>query len=953
MSNYSKTTDFEAKDSLPTGDSGKIIRGSEFETEFDAISAAIATKADTAGPTFTGTLTFETISDGTINVTAFVDEDNMASNSATLIPTQQSVKAYVDSQLTAQDLDFQADSGGALSIDLDSETMTFTGGTGIDTSGSGNAVTFAIDSTVATLTGSQTLTNKTLTAPTISGNLTTNGTIDGRDVATDGAKLDGIEASADVTDTANVTAAGALMDSELTSIASVKALNQGVATSDSPTFAGLTTTANVSFGDNDKAVFGAGLDLQIYHDGSDSYIQDSGAGDLRLKSNGSGVKIEDAGNTLAFFDTVNNNTKLYHNNNQKLETTGTGIDVTGVITTDGMTTSADINFGDNDKAIFGAGSDLQIYHSGSHSFIEDAGTGNLKIKTNTLRIENAAGTELSATFVQDGAVTLYNDNSIKLATTSTGIDVTGGIAATSDSTFTAASGDIFVTASTSAGSNRSGFRVDETSNNGFEMAHDNADNAFFISRRSGSSTVVDALKIDRNTGDFSLFEDTGTTAKLFFDASAESLGIGTSSPANLLDIVSTSNATARIEGGANGDASLKLTESGNSGVQLKYDGTNNLFAIGGGTSGSFTTHIAVTRDSGSVGIGTDSPGANLQIHDTNSAKLWITADGSNPTNAGSLRLAETQAGGNYFEFLHNGSANTLTLTSTNGDIATFDRTNQRVGIGTNSPSVALEVDGIIKASGNGKLQIADDTEGSTFEFNVGGSGALEILDGSTERMRIDSNGTAIFKGGTQDNAIQIFESGSEIARIGPASGALRFLVGSTTTPRMIIDSNGNFLVGKTSAETTNTVGSEVQADGQIKIAADGKYPLQLNRLTSDGDIINLRKDGTTVGSVSVTSSATTYNTSSDQRLKDNIVDAPSSSDDIDAIQVRSFDWKADGAHQKYGMVAQELLSVAPEAVSQGETEEDMMGVDYSKLVPMMMKEIQSLRARVAQLEGVN
>ena len=100
-------------------------------------------------------------------VTAILDEDNMASDSATALATQQSIKAYVDTQLTAEDLDFQADSGGALSIDLDSETLTFTGGTGIDTSGSGNAVTFAIDSTVATLTGSQTLTNKTLTTPII------------------------------------------------------------------------------------------------------------------------------------------------------------------------------------------------------------------------------------------------------------------------------------------------------------------------------------------------------------------------------------------------------------------------------------------------------------------------------------------------------------------------------------------------------------------------------------------------------------------------------------------------------------------------------------------------------------------------------------------------------------------------------------------------------------------
>ena len=112
-------------------------------------------------------LTFGSLNDGTITVTAFVDEDDMTSDSATLVPTQQSVKAYVDSQVTAQDLDFQGDTGGALSIDLDSETLTVAGGTGIDTSGALNTLTVAIDSTVATLTDTQTLTNKTLTSPVI------------------------------------------------------------------------------------------------------------------------------------------------------------------------------------------------------------------------------------------------------------------------------------------------------------------------------------------------------------------------------------------------------------------------------------------------------------------------------------------------------------------------------------------------------------------------------------------------------------------------------------------------------------------------------------------------------------------------------------------------------------------------------------------------------------------
>lgn len=95
-------------------------------------------------------------------VTAINDEDNMSSDSATALATQQSIKAYVDSQVTAQDLDFSGDTGGAQSIDLDSQSLTITGGTGIDTVGSSQTITLAIDSTVATLTGSQILTNKTI-----------------------------------------------------------------------------------------------------------------------------------------------------------------------------------------------------------------------------------------------------------------------------------------------------------------------------------------------------------------------------------------------------------------------------------------------------------------------------------------------------------------------------------------------------------------------------------------------------------------------------------------------------------------------------------------------------------------------------------------------------------------------------------------------------------------------
>ena len=101
---------------------------------------------------FSGQVDFGSLSDGTITATGFVDEDNMNSDSATLIPTQQSVKAYVDAQITAEDLDFQGDTGGALSIDLDSESLTIAGGTNLNTAGAGNGVTVNLDTTLTGLT---------------------------------------------------------------------------------------------------------------------------------------------------------------------------------------------------------------------------------------------------------------------------------------------------------------------------------------------------------------------------------------------------------------------------------------------------------------------------------------------------------------------------------------------------------------------------------------------------------------------------------------------------------------------------------------------------------------------------------------------------------------------------------------------------------------------------------
>ena len=181
--------------------------------------------------------------------------------------------------------------------------------------------------------------------------------------------------------------------------------------------------------------------LEVYHNGSHSYISDQGTGDLRLLAGDFRVRNAADDETMIQAN-VDGDVSLWYNNSKKLATNNTGIDVTGVITTDGMTTSADINFGDNDKAIFGAGSDLQIYHDGSNSYIKDTGTGNLLITSDGASVQiNKGTTENMAEFITDGAVKLYYDSVKKFETTSAGVSVTGSLSVSTTSSLV---GDVSV-----------------------------------------------------------------------------------------------------------------------------------------------------------------------------------------------------------------------------------------------------------------------------------------------------------------------------------------------------------------------------------------------------------------------------------------------------------------------------------------------------------------------------
>jgi len=183
---------------------------------------------------------------------------------------------------------------------------------------------------------------------------------------------------------------------------------------------------DINFADSDKAQFGTSNDLQIYHDGSNSYIDDTGAGNLFIQgSNIIHLKSESGASQLAKF-TAGGASELYHNGTLTLATTSTGLSVTG-----GATFTANVDLADNDKLRLGTSQDLEVYHDGSNSYIDDNGSGDLIIRGSTVRLRKTGSTENMLVANQDGAVELYHNNSKKLETTASGITVTGAITADS------------------------------------------------------------------------------------------------------------------------------------------------------------------------------------------------------------------------------------------------------------------------------------------------------------------------------------------------------------------------------------------------------------------------------------------------------------------------------------------------------------------------------------------
>jgi hypothetical protein len=188
-----------------------------------------------------------------------------------------------------------------------------------------------------------------------------------------------------------------------------------------------TSSSNqLKFADDAQLRLGTGNDLRLYHNGTHSYIQDAGIGNLVIQSNRVDIQNADGSENLAIFESTG--AKLYHNDDKKFETTTTGVAVTGTLTASGTgggaaTLGSHLDLGDNQKVRLGASDDLDMYHDGTDSYIR-SNTGQLLIRGNDIKLNNYLGTQTHAEFADGGLTTGAIDlSAISSSISDTAVDV--------------------------------------------------------------------------------------------------------------------------------------------------------------------------------------------------------------------------------------------------------------------------------------------------------------------------------------------------------------------------------------------------------------------------------------------------------------------------------------------------------------------------------------------------
>jgi len=414
----------------------------------------------------------------------------------------------------------------------------------------------------------------------------------------------------------------------------------------------------------------------------------------------------------------------------------------------GGTMTGDVGHGDNVKATFGASADLQVYHDGSNSYIQDAGTGSLVFKSNGFGfkfLSDASESLIKAD--KNGAVNLYYDNAEKLATTSSGIDVTGTVVADGLNVTDASS---------------SLLSLMEDPSSGADVEYNGATNKFVISTGTfGSGSQTPRLAIQRDSGDISFYEDTGTTAKVTWDASDEALEFGDS---------------------------VKATFGASTDLQIYHDGNNSYVSDQGQgvlyIQGSNNVQIeSATGENMAVFLADNA----VELYYDNSKKLETTSSGVKVYDRLNVDLVQSSSHGSSSELdfdddvdpFGSGQQNFTTLRSIGGLNLVFD-TNDN------------DSNGFFVGQNSADTSLADT------HFNINGDGDAKFFS--------TNSGTAKLTWDASDDALR-FSSGAFVELNGwtitESGGSLYFATGGTN--KMKLDASGNLqVVGSVDANATIT-----------------------------------------------------------------------------------------------------------------------------------------------------
>jgi hypothetical protein len=577
----------------------------------------------------------------------------------------------------------------------------------------------------------------------------------------------------------------------------------------------------------------------------------------------------------------------------------------------GINTTGNATFGDNDKAIFGAGSDLQIYHDpASGSYVSDQGVGSLNLLGSTyIRIKDAADSNTAAEFNPTGASAFYYNNAQKLATTSTGVDITGTL--TSDGLI--------------LGNNNKLIFQDNVGTNRNILSFDTGNNIVIGGAGAGINDIAlknngakDRLKVGVN-GDISFYEDTGTTPKFFWDASAESLGIGTSSPDQVLHVEKSV---------AGGGVELLV---GNSGAN--QSGTYSQVGLGTGGDSTGTAYFRLYRDGSGI---SELGGYTTQTFHTNNAER-MRIDSSGNVGIG----VSPEAWSSNFSATQNGTA----FANGGSDDASF---------GFMSANAYRSSTGWKYINTNVASLYAQ--SGSSHQWSTASSGSADSAISWSEAMRIDSSGNLLV--GTTDTDPSNDTSGTGGIALGAASYIS--LARANSTPLLVnrIGNDGENILIKKDGSTVGSIGTanaRLSIGGtdtgiMFKDSADNIIPWNTGSNGSRDGAISLGEAGGRFKDAhfSGTVNAANFNTTSDATLKTNVETLSGSLDAVKSLRGVSFDWIENGGSE-IGVIAQEVEAVLPDVVSTND--EGIKSVKYGNMVAVLIEAIKEQQAQIDELKS--